>query len=132
MNCESSFNHKGEPCVTLFPETGEEIDILETMHGKYTRDDGRHKLVMGKFTVEGQLSSVTFVTNPIGHPTTILGGTNEIEYRTLSDGDVLQGGDETANPLQNDWNPIPKSLIGATISKLMITTYDYRRPTLKP
>lgn len=77
MIVESSFNHRGEPTINISPETVEEKDILQTMWGKYTQDDGNHKLVMGKFEVEGELDSVTFTVNPIGHPTTIGRGTNQ-------------------------------------------------------
>ena len=72
MKAECSFNHTGEPVVTVFPETQEEIDILMTMRGKHRGEDGRHMLVMGMFMNEGVLECCSFTTNPIGHATTFL------------------------------------------------------------
>lgn len=77
MIVESKFNHNGEPTIILFPETDEDKDILLTMHGKYTKDDGCHQLVMGRMEINGVLDSVTFTVNPMGHPTTIGRGSNQ-------------------------------------------------------
>ena len=70
MKTEAIFNHKGEPTITVYPETEEEKSILSTMLGKAKGEDGNHALVMGCFKVDEYLESCTFTTNPIGHPTT--------------------------------------------------------------
>ena len=70
MKSEAIFNHKGEPTITVYPETEEEKSILSTMLGKAKGEDGNHALVMGCFKVDDDLESCTFTTNPIGHPTT--------------------------------------------------------------
>jgi hypothetical protein len=72
VRAEAKFNERGEPTITMFPESQEEIDILCTMRGKHRREDGNHMLVMGVFINEGVIECATFTTNPLGHPTTFL------------------------------------------------------------
>lgn len=72
VKAEAIFNHRGEPTVTVFPETQQEIDILLTMRGKASGSDGNHRLVMGMFVNEGSLESSTFTTNPVGHASTFI------------------------------------------------------------
>lgn len=72
MRAEAIFNHRGEPTVTVFPETKEEPDILLTMRGKASGADGHHRLVLGMFVNNGTLECSTFTTNPVGHATTFI------------------------------------------------------------
>lgn len=71
MKAEAEFNHRNEPCVTLYPENDEEVRLLTIMHNKSKGIEGNHVLVCGRLEIEGVLDSVTIVANQIGHPTTI-------------------------------------------------------------
>lgn len=70
MRAEIARNGLNEPCVSVFPETEEENQLLREMRGKFRGEDGNHVLMMGSLDNNGEMTA-SFVLLQRGHLSTI-------------------------------------------------------------